>query len=145
MKRIIALSSAAALVIGLAAPAAANPAVLVVAPAAVHGISAGWAAAAGLGGVLFGAAIAHPWYGGYGYGYDPGYGYYGYPGYSAYVNPTYAGVAYDAPAYDDGYYGAPYAAPHYAYAAPHVAGHCYPSHRWVNGYRVPVRVCVTPY
>jgi hypothetical protein len=143
-----------------ATPAAANPALLIVAPAAMGSISAGWAAAAGLGGVLFGtalgAAAANNGWNGYGGYYHPGYAYrsYGYGGYTAYAPYGYGGYAAPAPygyrdaAYDGPVYGAPaYGAPVYgqAYAAPAPVSHCYRSHRWVNGYSVPVRVCVTPY
>jgi defect in organelle trafficking protein DotC len=191
MKRIIALSSAAALALGLwtATPAAANPAVLIFAPAAMGGVSAGWAAAAGLGGVLFGTALgaaaanngwygnggyAYPGYGNGGYAYHPGYGGgyaapgyggdasrggyayhpgygsggyaspgYGSGGYTANAPSGYGNAAYDGPVYADPASGGPvYGEP---YAAPAPVSHCYRSHRWVNGYSVPVRVCVTPY
>jgi len=102
MKRTLALTSAAALALSVAAikPVEANPLLLVV-PVASGGISAGWAAAAGLGGVLVGTAIANPhlwngcgYYGcgGYGYGYGYGYGGYGYGGGGCWqYRPTYDG------------------------------------------------------
>jgi hypothetical protein len=134
MKRIIALSSAAALAVGLwtTMPAAPNPAVLIFAPAAMGGVSTGWAAAAGLGAVLVGTALGaaanNRWYGyggyaypGYygngGYAYGPGYGYanpgYSYGGYAAFAAYRSGGYAADAPygygnaAYDGPVYGGP--------------------------------------
>jgi hypothetical protein len=63
MERTLALTSAAALALSVAAiePVEAHP-LLLVAPVASSGISAGWAAAAGLGGVLLGTALANPHY-----------------------------------------------------------------------------------
>jgi hypothetical protein len=159
MKRIIALSSAATLAAGLwtATPAAANPAVLIFAPAAMSGVSAGWAAAAGLGGVLVGTALGAAAANNGGYGYDgypyPGYGNggYAYPGYGngGYAYPRYSNGGYAYPRYSNGGYTAyaPYGGPAYGqpYAASAPVSHCYRSHQWVNGYSVPVRVCVTPY
>jgi len=128
MKRTLALTSAAALALGVAAiePVEANP-LLLVAPAASSGISAGWAAAAGLGGVLFGATIANPhvwngcgYYGCGGYGYGHGYGApYG-AAYSAYAYDAYA-PTYADPDYVDPGYG--YAAPAYAVPAYRPAYH----------------------
>jgi hypothetical protein len=118
MKRSLATVSVAALALGLVTiePVEAHP-VLLLAPAAAGGISAGWAVALGVGslalGTLIGATAAnnHWW---------------GAPAYAAPV--AYAPDAYAAAAPANG-------------AAPI---HCYVSHRWIGGVRQAVRVCVQP-
>ena len=118
MKRTIATVSAAALAMSLATvePVEAHPALLIV-PVVMHtGITAGWAAVIGVGGLLAGGLLAN-----------------------AAWNNHWWNYGYATPAY-----GAPVAYTPAGYAAPAPVGHCHLSHRWINGFRTLVRVCVVP-
>jgi hypothetical protein len=87
-------------------------------------------------GAIVGAALAAPYYGGYGYGGYGGYGYggcygCGYPAYAYggyYPSYRYAYTPYYSYAYAPAYYSYGYASPYYAYAS-------YPRVRYRAAYR----------
>jgi hypothetical protein len=84
-------------------------------------------------GAIVGAALAAPYYGGYGYGgcYGCGYPAYAYGGY--YPSYRYAYTPYYSYAYAPAYYSYGYASPYYAYSYPRVryrAAFYRPLRRW---------------